>query len=273
MSFSVSKSELVVVTGRVGSGKSSLLLAISGELLKSKGQISRSGTIAYVPQDPWVFSGTARENVLFGRDLDPERYEMVLDACELVRDIAVFPNGDLTTIGARGVLLSGGQKARVALARAVYMDADIYLLDDPLSAVDAKVRRRTFEKCICEALSGKTRFLVTHHSEAIRRADRVLVMEEGAMRAVGASSEVLTGMLDAGTSDNTTTPKTTHGSTKDLPAGGSCRAAIMNMENEDKMTDQVTMRAYWEYFRAGLRSTAIVLLIAFCCCTQGMIII
>ena len=194
VSLTISDGELVLVTGPVGCGKSSLLLAILQELPLFQGTISCSGKIMHVPQQSWIFSGTVQENILFGQAMDPLRYNMVLDACDLVRDIQNFPDGDLTMIGERGVLLSGGQRARVDLARAVYADADVYLLDDPLSAVDAKVGKHIFLRCICGLLAHKTRIVVTHREEFLRNAKHIVIMKEGSVIREGS----YTGLLKAG---------------------------------------------------------------------------
>ncbi|XP_016089140.1 multidrug resistance-associated protein 4-like [Sinocyclocheilus grahami] len=146
VSFNVKPGQLLAVIGPVGAGKSSLLSTVLGELPAEKGVIKVKGELTYASQQPWVFPGTIQSNILFGKELQPQRYESVLRACALKRDMELLPDGDLTVIGDRGATLSGGQKARVNLARAVYQDADIYLLDDPLSAVDAEVGRHLFEQ-------------------------------------------------------------------------------------------------------------------------------
>uniref|UniRef100_A0A670YM28 Multidrug resistance-associated protein 4 n=1 Tax=Pseudonaja textilis TaxID=8673 RepID=A0A670YM28_PSETE len=148
ISFTVKPGELLTVIGPVGAGKSSLLSAVLGELSIIRGFMDVQGKIAYVSQQPWVFSGTVRNNILFGKDYQKEKYEKVLRVCALKKDIEQLEDGDLTIVGDRGATLSGGQKARINLARAVYQDADIYLLDDPLSAVDAEVSRHLFEKYV-----------------------------------------------------------------------------------------------------------------------------
>ena len=173
------------VTGPVGSGKSSVLMAILRELPTISGTVSINGRVAYVPQIPWVFSGTIRDNILFGRPFDNRRYFEVLDVCCMQADLNNFSKGDLTEIGHRGVSLSGGQRVRVSLARALYSDADIYLLDDPLSAVDAKVGKHLFENCICGFLSEKTRVLVTHQMHYLTNIDNVIVLNEGAIAIDG----------------------------------------------------------------------------------------
>uniref|UniRef100_A0A674MHW2 Cystic fibrosis transmembrane conductance regulator n=1 Tax=Takifugu rubripes TaxID=31033 RepID=A0A674MHW2_TAKRU len=178
VSFSLNSNQLIAVIGPVGAGKSSLLSSILGELPKEKGVLTVSGQMTYASQQPWVYPGTIRSNILFGKEMDPQKYERVLKACALKRDLQLLPEGDLTLIGDRGATLSGGQKARVNLARAVYRDADIYLLDDPLSAVDAEVGRHLFEECICGVLKNKRRILVTHQLQYLKAADQILVLME-----------------------------------------------------------------------------------------------
>uniref|UniRef100_A0A8C7QZZ1 Multidrug resistance-associated protein 4 n=2 Tax=Oncorhynchus mykiss TaxID=8022 RepID=A0A8C7QZZ1_ONCMY len=190
LSLTVKSEQLVAVIGPVGSGKSSLLSAILGELPHDKGVLRVKGQLTYASQQPWVFPGTIRSNILFGKELHPQKYEKVLRACALKRDMELLPDGDLTLIGDRGATLSGGQKARVNLARAVYQDADIYLLDDPLSAVDAEVGRHLFEQCICGILKNKPRILVTHQLQYLQAANQILVLKEGHVVARGTYSEL-----------------------------------------------------------------------------------
>ena len=157
--FTAESGSLTVITGPVGSGKSTLLSAIAGEVPDTSGAISYNGTLVYVPQIAWVFSGTIRENILFGEPYEELKYTRIIEACALTHDIQQFPDCDQTVVGERGEVLSGGQRARVSLARAVYADADLYLLDDPLSAVDFKVGQHIFEKCFKGLLSHKTRVI------------------------------------------------------------------------------------------------------------------
>ncbi|NWH91829.1 MRP4 protein, partial [Aegithalos caudatus] len=198
ISFTVRRGELLAVIGPVGAGKSSLLSAVLGELPKDKGLINVTGRIAYVSQQPWVFSGTVRSNILFDKEYEREKYENVLKVCALKKDLELLENGDLTVIGDRGATLSGGQKARVNLARlvAVYQDADIYLLDDPLSAVDAEVGRHLFEKCICQALHQKISVLVTHQLQYLRAANQILILKDGKMVGKGTYAEFLRSGID-----------------------------------------------------------------------------
>ena len=136
-----------------------------------------AGKFAYAPQESWIYSGTVRQNILCGLDYDPKRYKKVVKACALKTDFALFPNGDLTLVGERGISLSGGQKARVNLARALYVNADIYLMDDPLSAVDTKVGRHLFKNAINGFLRNKIRILVTHQLQYLKDVDQVLVLK------------------------------------------------------------------------------------------------
>ncbi|KAL3999292.1 ATP-dependent DNA helicase PIF1 [Sarotherodon galilaeus] len=196
VSITAKSHQLLTVIGPVGAGKSSLLSAILGELPHDTGTLKVRGQISYAAQQPWVFPGTIRSNILFGKQLNPKKYERILRACALKKDLQLFPDGDLTLIGDRGATLSGGQKARVNLARAVYQDADIYLLDDPLSAVDAEVGKHLFEQCICGLLKNKCRILVTHQLQHLRTADQILVLKEGHIMVQGTYSELQTSGLD-----------------------------------------------------------------------------
>ena len=190
VTLNVCKGEILAITGPVGSGKSSLLTAVLGEIPVREGTISYYGKVAYVPQIPWVFSGTVRENILFGLPFNEEKFQQIVGVCGLTEDLTVFSNRDLTEIGQRGATLSGGQKARVGLARAVYSNADIYLLDDPLSAVDTKVGRNLFRSCILKYLSGHIRLLVTHQLQFLKDLDNIAVMKNGTIAHQGEYSEL-----------------------------------------------------------------------------------
>ncbi|XP_051881887.1 multidrug resistance-associated protein 4 isoform X2 [Pristis pectinata] len=179
ISFSIRPGELLAVIGPVGAGKSSILAAILGELSKQSGILDVKGKIGYCAQQPWVFPGTVRTNILFGKEYQKAKYEKVITACALKKDLELLQDGDLTQIGDRGVTLSGGQKARVNLARSVYQDADIYLLDDPLSAVDAEVGKHLFEQCITGVLKNKPRILVTHQLQYLSAASQIIILKEG----------------------------------------------------------------------------------------------
>ncbi|XP_042505969.1 ABC transporter C family member 10-like [Macadamia integrifolia] len=175
----VKPGEKVAVCGEVGSGKSNLLAAILGEVPLVGGNIQVYGKIAYVSQMAWIQTGTIQGNILFGSPMDKQRYQEVLEKCSLVKDLEMLPFGDLTEIGERGVNLSGGQKQRLQLARALYQDSDIYLLDDPFSAVDAHTATSLFNEYVMGALSGKAVILVTHQVDFLPAFDSVLLMSDG----------------------------------------------------------------------------------------------
>ncbi|XP_058723952.1 ABC transporter C family member 8-like [Vicia villosa] len=182
----------IAVCGPVGAGKSSLLYAILGEIPKISGTVNVGGTFAYVSQSSWIQSGTVQDNILFGKPMDKTRYEKAIKACALDKDINDFSHGDLTEIGQRGINMSGGQKQRIQLARAVYNDADIYLLDDPFSAVDAHTAAILFNECVMTALREKTVILVTHQVEFLSDVDTILVMEGGKVIQSGNYESLLT---------------------------------------------------------------------------------
>uniref|UniRef100_A0A674EBJ4 ABC-type glutathione-S-conjugate transporter n=1 Tax=Salmo trutta TaxID=8032 RepID=A0A674EBJ4_SALTR len=189
----VPQGSLVAVVGHVGSGKSSLLSAMLGETEKRSGSVSIKGSVAYVPQQAWIQNATVQDNVMFGREKQKTWYQRVLDACALLPDLEILPAGDSTEIGEKGLNLSGGQKQRVSLARAVYRKADVYLLDDPLSAVDAHVGQHIFDKVIGPkgVLRDKTRVLVTHGMSFLPQADLILVLVDGEITESGSYQELL----------------------------------------------------------------------------------
>ncbi|XP_074312419.1 ABC transporter C family member 8-like isoform X1 [Silene latifolia] len=188
----VRKGQKVAVCGPVGAGKSSLLHCILKEMPKISGQVAVVGSIAYVSQTAWIQSGTIRENILYGKQMDEDRYKKAIKVTALDKDISTFSHGDLTEIGQRGINMSGGQKQRIQLARAVYSDADIYLLDDPFSAVDAHTAAVLFHDCVMGALKHKTVILVTHQVEFLSEADTILVMRDGEVTQCGSYQELLT---------------------------------------------------------------------------------
>ncbi|XP_025736505.1 ATP-binding cassette sub-family C member 2 isoform X1 [Callorhinus ursinus] len=185
--------QLVAVVGTVGSGKSSLMSAMLGEMENVHGHITIKGTIAYVPQQSWIQNGTIKDNILFGSELDEKRYQQILEACALLQDLEVLPGGDLAEIGEKGINLSGGQKQRISLARAIYQNSDIYVLDDPLSAVDAHVEKHIFNKVLGPKglLKGKTRLLVTHSIHFLPQVDEIVVLGNGTILEKGSYSTLL----------------------------------------------------------------------------------
>ncbi|XP_062120269.1 ABC transporter C family member 10-like [Humulus lupulus] len=175
----VSPGQKMAICGEVGTGKSTLLAAILGEVPNVRGNIQVYGKIAYVSQTAWIQTGTIQENILFGSPMEGKRYRETLERCSLVKDLELLPYGDLTEIGERGVNLSGGQKQRIQLARALYQNADVYLLDDPFSAVDAHTATSLFNEYVMEALSERTVLLVTHQVDFLPAFDSVLLMYDG----------------------------------------------------------------------------------------------
>ncbi|KAK3940375.1 hypothetical protein QBC46DRAFT_127013 [Diplogelasinospora grovesii] len=181
INFTANKGELCCIVGRVGAGKSSLLQAILGDLWKIKGHVEVHGTVAYVSQSAWIMNATVRENIVFGYRYDSNFYEKTVKACALLDDFAQLPDGDETVVGERGISLSGGQKARVALARAVYARADVYLIDDCLSAVDSHVGRHLIDNVLGHRglLASKTRILATNSIPVLVEADLICLLKDG----------------------------------------------------------------------------------------------
>uniref|UniRef100_A0A8C0F438 Uncharacterized protein n=1 Tax=Bubo bubo TaxID=30461 RepID=A0A8C0F438_BUBBB len=193
VTLDIAPGSLVAVVGAVGSGKSSLVSAMLGEMENIKGHINIQGSLAYVPQQAWIQNATLKDNILFGSELDEARYQQVIKACALLPDLELLPAGDQTEIGEKGINLSGGQKQRVSLARAVYSNADIYVLDDPLSAVDAHVGKYLFKHVLGPKglLQKKTRILVTHSISFLPQVDNIVVLVAGAVSEHGSYSTLL----------------------------------------------------------------------------------
>ncbi|XP_076270121.1 ATP-binding cassette subfamily C member 4-like isoform X2 [Rhynchophorus ferrugineus] len=196
LNLMVPEGKLCAVIGPVGAGKSSLLQLLLSELQPTAGTVEIGGSISYACQEPWLFVASVRKNILFGKPYVSTLYSKVAEVCALQADFKQFPYGDKTMVGERGVSLSGGQRARINLARAIYRQADIYLLDDPLSAVDTHVGKHLFEKCIVNYLRGKTRVLVTHQLQYLKKADVILVINEGRIEAQGTYDELLNSSVD-----------------------------------------------------------------------------
>ncbi|KAK3910281.1 Multidrug resistance-associated protein 5 [Frankliniella fusca] len=190
INMTVKKGALIGVCGSVGSGKTSLLSAITGGMICVSGDLQVNGSVAIVSQQAWIFNETLRENIIFGLPYDETRYRRTIEVCSLQRDLELLPKADMTEIGERGSNLSGGQKQRVNLARAVYADKDIVLLDDPLSAVDARVAKHIFDKCIKGALAGKTVLLVTHGIQFLEECDEILYMKNGVVSERGTHEQL-----------------------------------------------------------------------------------
>ncbi|XP_044502661.1 ABC transporter C family member 4-like [Mangifera indica] len=198
INLKVKKGELAAVVGTVGSGKSSLLASILGEMHKVSGKVKVCGTTAYVAQTSWIQNGTIQENILFGLPMNREKYREVIRVCCLEKDLEMMEFGDKTEIGERGINLSGGQKQRIQLARAVYQDCDTYLLDDVFSAVDAHTGSDIFKDCVRRALKGKTILLVTHQVDFLHNVDHIFVMRDGMIVQSGKYNDLLNSGMDFG---------------------------------------------------------------------------
>ena len=194
INLEVKKGQLVAVVGRVGAGKSSLLSMLLNELVRTEqnSEINIRGNLSYVAQQAWMQNNTLKNNILFGKEFNKEFYEKVLDACALKPDLDILPGGDATEIGEKGINLSGGQKQRISMARALYNDGDIYLLDDPLSAVDAHVGKHMFKEVLGPEglLKDKTRILVTHGVSFLKDVDQIVVMKDGRISEIGTYREL-----------------------------------------------------------------------------------
>uniref|UniRef100_A0A0A9WH16 Multidrug resistance-associated protein 1 n=1 Tax=Lygus hesperus TaxID=30085 RepID=A0A0A9WH16_LYGHE len=191
LTFTVRRRNLIGLIGSVGSGKSSLLHLLLSELKQDVGKVIVNGSISYASQESWIFAGTVRDNILLGRPYNRARYRKVIAASCLTRDLELFPHGDRTTVGERGASLSGGQRARISLARAIYREADIYLLDDPLSAVDAHVAKEMFQNCFKGFLKNKTVILATHQLQFLDQVDKVIFLQVGQIKDMGTFEELM----------------------------------------------------------------------------------
>ena len=278
--FSTASQSLTVITGPVGSGKSTLLSAIAGEISDVSGTVKLPGTLVYVPQTPWIFSGTIRENILFGQPYDEPKYKRVIEACALREDIQRFPDYDQTVVGERGEVLSGGQQARVGLARAVYADADLYLLDDPLSAVDFKVGQHIFETCIKDLLGDKMRVLTSHQEQHMKEADQVIVLYKGRVLGKGKFTELqekgilnqavdplYQKVLNDNNPENSAVEENKGKDDRMVPLPSDAKGLEISVE--DRTIGVVSAKLYWNYFRSGVPAFVIIALVCLCLITQG----
>ncbi|KAF5294187.1 hypothetical protein FQR65_LT10898 [Abscondita terminalis] len=260
ININIERNHLIAVIGPVGSGKSSLLNVLLKELPISEGHMDIQGQVSYASQEPWLFSASVRQNILFGDAYDETRYKQVIKACALRSDLEMFPFGDRTIIGEKGSSLSGGQRARINLARAVYKRADIYLLDDPLSAVDTKVGKQLFDDCISRFLHNKIRILITHQLQYLKEADRILIFKEGKIIADGTYQQLRTSGLDfakmleefqAGEEDE---EKRKIRSRQNSELSLNCydvEGDVPELQEEVAASGRIKMETYIEYFKAG----------------------
>mmetsp|Transcript_35464 Transcript_35464/g.63920 ORF Transcript_35464/g.63920 Transcript_35464/m.63920 type:complete len:1391 (+) Transcript_35464:334-4506(+) len=259
----VSPGTLGAIIGPVGSGKSSLCASILNEaVLGENSHITLNGKVAYASQTAWILNKTVRENILFSMPYDEDRYDKVIDACCLRHDLKILENGDLTEIGERGINLSGGQKQRISVARAAYSDADVFIFDDPLSALDPEVAQQVFDGCILGLLKGKTRLLVTNQLQCLAKCDSVIalgkhgkVLEQGTYDDLindrnGEVTRLLKGitqskrnlMKEEQQTEDTSSPKEEKNSLKE-------RKKLMT--KEERVTGSVKLQVYLKYIEAG----------------------
>eukprot|EP01133_Synstelium_polycarpum_P002620 gene2620-3012_t len=253
---------LTMVVGAVGSGKSSICQAMLGEMTTLEGSVSARGRIAYVAQQAWIINASLRDNIVFGSEFDEDRYYNVLEVCALERDIELFPQGDLVEIGERGVNLSGGQKQRVSIARAVYNNADIYILDDPLSAVDAHVGKHLFHKCFNGLLKNKTVILAANQLNYLPYADHVIVMRGGSIVEKGTYNELVSAkgdyakLLEDYGIEDVHTPTQADEEVSEEKTKPKERPVLRNndgilIQQEERETGSVSLKVYLKYFQSG----------------------
>jgi ATP-binding cassette subfamily C (CFTR/MRP) protein 4 len=288
ISFNVITGEIVLVVGPVGCGKTCLLYALLNEIESVSGSCTVNGKVSYAAQESWCFGGTVRQNILLGNEYEKMRYQKVVEVCGLERDLKLFEKGDSTRVGDKGDNLSGGQKARVSLARAVYHEADVYLLDDPLSAVDPKIANHIFEKCIQGFLRGKTIILVTHQLQFLSLADKVVVLNQGRLTAVGSYKRLkdenieFLKFLDVKKKEEeqrkesmsrqkslSVNHQTPSKDTVDQVAEVKEKREDEEDNEEHKLTGAVSVHVFWSYFRAGGSVTFIALIFIGSIISQG----
>ncbi|CAH1105143.1 unnamed protein product [Psylliodes chrysocephalus] len=268
INLDIKAGDCVAVVGGVGSGKSTLLHVVMRELELQSGSVQIKGVVSYASQEPWLFGGSVRQNILFGQKFEQKRYDEVIRVCALRRDFTLFPHGDRTLVGERGVSLSGGQRARINLARAVYKEADIYLLDDPLSAVDAHVGKQLFDDCITSYLHTKCVILVTHQLQYLKKIEKIYLMNDGRIEISGSYEDIK--------KSNTEYSKLLANieEEEEEQIRKKSRIAVVKQEEdeendiqvlkrEDKGTGKITGRVYISYARAGGHLFKVFLLI-FC---------
>jgi len=268
VSLDVKTGELAAIIGRVGSGKSTLCSAILNEAIIANGSIGLHGTIAYAAQTPWILNATLRDNILFGNAFDQDKYDRVISACQLRHDLSLLDYGDMTEIGENGINLSGGQRQRVSIARAAYSEADIVILDDPLSALDPEVGKELFDECIAKFMAGKTRILVTNQLQFLQYCDTLIALDQGVISEHGTYAELsqnggevgkLLNELKMKDETSTSTLKSTNSKSEEEVTGdkkaesgaGMAEGSGALVREEERNIGAVSWEVYKKYFRAG----------------------
>lgn len=256
----VRRGEFIAVIGAVGSGKSSLLNAIAGEMRKTGGHVSLGSSLSLCPQNVWIQNSSVRDNILFGNASDEDRYQQTIKACALLPDLAILHQGDLTEIGERGITLSGGQKQRINMARTVYADTEIVLLDDPLSAVDSYVGRHIMDQAICGLMKKKCRILATHQLNHLSRVDRVVWMMDGRVHRIATFDDLLKQEANFKSLMELTTSKQAESHDIAAPQNQSRNEAKGHIQPASSLPlmqreDQSTRGIKWAVYRDYIRST------------------
>lgn len=261
LELKIKKGSFVAIVGTVGSGKSSLLQALIGEMRKTRGDCVFSAPLAYVPQSAWIMNATLRENVIFGQPEDELKFREIIKACCLEHDLEMLPNGENTEIGEKGINLSGGQKARVSLARAAYSNAPIVLMDDSLSAVDAYVGKAILENCLLSGpLADKTRVLVTHSLHVLDKVDYIYVMDNGAIVEQGTYQDLMGDsvlfsrvMEEYGTQEKEKEEKVEDTKVAEKAADAAIDKGAKKglMQEEERLTGSVSANVYARYLRSA----------------------
>lgn len=291
VNININRGELIAVIGGVGSGKTSLLSALTGDMRKTDGSVIWGGSKAVCAQYAWIQNATVKDNITFGSPVDEEWYCIVVHACSLTADFETLPQGDATEIGERGINLSGGQKQRISLARAVYSKAEILLLDDPLSAVDPFVGKFIFETAICGLLSHKTRVLATHQMHVLSQCDRIIWMENGHVRAVDSYLNLMVNNKEfaklvheraaAAQQNNEATADsamptavvraTTAATTAAAKAAKAAAGKLKDlMSTEDQNTKSIPWSVYISYISSADNMVLVTLILPLLCLAQGL---
>jgi ABC-type multidrug transport system fused ATPase/permease subunit len=263
LNLNIGRNELVAIIGGVGSGKSSLLAALAGDMRKTSGEVIFGASRAFCPQYAWIQNATVRENIIFGKEFNRKWYDQVVDACALRPDLDMLPHNDATEIGERGITVSGGQKQRMNIARAIYFNADIILMDDPLSAVDAHVGRHIMDNAICGLLKDKCRILATHQLHVLSRCDRIIWVDQGEVKAIDTFDNLMAQNADFVQVMSTTAKEEekekdvevnedeVEAEVKSTKKQRKQKKQAALMQQEERATKSVSWEVWIEYIKAG----------------------
>nr|KMM69243.1 ABC metal ion transporter [Coccidioides posadasii RMSCC 3488] len=258
LNFTAGRNELLAVIGTVGSGKTSLLAALAGDMRLTGGEVTMGASRAFCPQYAWIQNATLKENILFGKEYDKVWYDEVIEACALRADLEMLPAGDKTEIGERGITISGGQKQRLNIARAIYFNADLVLMDDPLSAVDAHVGRHIMDNAICGLLKDKCRILATHQLHVLNRCDRIILMNDGRIESVDTFDNLMrdselfqrlmatTSQEEEKENEKKENDEIEEEEKPDEKTKSSKQPAML-MQQEERAVDSVSWKVWWAY--------------------------